>query len=131
MKKILNISSVAVMMMALSCTSQRKSEIHLNDGKVVLTRIDVDKNGLKTILYLGSYSKKLPSNYVYVNHRKLLDGFEALLDYTDDKVILLQPYQYFKYVGDSSSIIIKTINDSTFYTLFFNKKDMRYTKVQN
>lgn len=118
-------------MIALGCKSQRKSEIHLNNGKIVLTRIDRDKNELKTILYLGSYTKELPPNYVYVNHKRLLDGFQALLVYTDNKVVLLQPYQYFKHVGDSTSIIIKTINDSSFYSIFFDKKSTNYIRVEN
>ncbi len=118
-------------MLALGCISERKSEILLSNGKIVLTRIDRNENGLQTILYLGSYTKELPPNYVYVNHNRLLDGFEALLEYTDNKVILLQPYKYFKHVGDSTTIIIKTIDPPIFYAIFLDKKSTNYIRVEN
>lgn len=131
MKKVINKSLIAFLTLVFGCISERKSEIHLSNGKIVLTRIDRNENGLKTILYVGSYTKELPPNYVYVNHERLLDGFEALLEYTDNKVVLLQPYEYFNHVGDSTSIIIKTIYDSSFYSIFYDKKFTNYIRVEN
>jgi hypothetical protein len=54
-----------------------------------------------------------------------------LLEYKDDKVVLLQPYHYFNYSGDSSQIQIKTIEDSIFYAIFFDKKQSQYLRIEN
>lgn len=131
---LINFTLLGLILTMFSCTSRTVTQIKLNGDKVVITRIDStggDVNGIRTVIFRGAITEEKPTGYVFVNHKHLLDGFEALLEYKDDKVVLLQPYHYFNYSGDSSQIQIKTIEDSIFYAIFFDKKQSQYLRIEN
>lgn len=111
------------------------TEIKLDGGKILLTRIDSignDVDGIRTVIFRGAMTEEKPTGYVFVNHKRLLDGFQALLEYKDDQVVLIQPDHYFNYSGDSSLMKIKTIDAPLFFfKVYFDKQQTKYLRIEN
>jgi hypothetical protein len=78
--KVIQILFLGLILIMVSCTSRTVTEIKLDGGKILLTRIDSiggDVNGIRTVIFRGAMTEKKPTGYVFVNHKPLLDGFNA------------------------------------------------------
>jgi len=111
---------VQLMILFASCGSSRIA-IHKINYKT-FTRIDKVSNGPKTFLFCDSVSvKNLSKSYLVATDKPLLGGFEALMTLEDDKLVLIQPYNFFEKVGNDSCFKILIMRDTLFYKLFYQK----------
>lgn len=117
----------------LACRQEKATTIVLNDGKTMVTRIDIDDSGaLKIVLYPGKFKGELPNSFVYAEYKRLLDGYEAILLNKEDSIFLFQESGDFKYFGiDSNLIFIKDVEADSFLRIFNCSKKMGYKLISN
>jgi hypothetical protein len=118
----------ALVLITFSCEVPKYTYYYLDGEKVIVTRID---RGLKTYLVYGKItSRKVPADYLFFKDQSILGGFEALLTYNDNKIVLLQPYAYFQQFGSKQHFEIRTIEDRAFYKMFFDTTQKKYIVIE-
>lgn len=131
-KKIKYCVSILLLSQLYACNSTKYSYYYLDDNKLIVTRIDLTKNGLKTYLIFGkTNSKDLPDEYLLVRYKPLLDGYKALLTHRNNKIILIQPYHYFEHFGPNKHFEIERMEDRAFYKIFFDSTQKTYTVIES
>jgi hypothetical protein len=121
------------LLILFSCRQEMVTTINLNNGKTMVTRIDIDDIGPHMIvLYPGELKEKLPNNFVYSEYKHLLDGYEAILLSKDDSIFLFQESGDFKYHGiDSNLIFIRDVEPDSFLRIFNLCKEKGYKLISN
>ena len=121
-----------VYILILSNCSLQHSYLELDSNTI--TRFDKRTDGLSTYLVFEKVeSLKDAKGYIYCNYKTILDGFQAIICFNENKQIfeIYQPYTYFRVCGEKTNFEIIQLPDTIFYKEYYSKMKKKCLKIGN